>query len=67
MREITNKDDVCQAIAAVMRTLDTGITVTGVQNAGNLSGCFMILQDVLNFLAGCDVEPQKEDEQVKEQ
>ena len=33
MKEITNKDDVCQAIAAVMRTLDTGITVTGVQNA----------------------------------
>lgn len=61
MKEITNKDDVCQAITAVMRTLDTGIAVTGVQNAGNLSGCFMILQDVLGFLANCDIELSKKD------
>lgn len=62
MKEITNKDDVCRAIAAVMRTLDTGITVTGVQNAGNLSGSFMILQEVLNYLAECNIEPAKKPE-----
>ena len=35
------KDEMIARLNAVMKTLDTGITVRGVENAGNLSGCFM--------------------------
>lgn len=52
-----NKKDVMQSLGAVCRTLDGGITVSGVQNAGNLAGCFSILQDVIAYLNDCDIVP----------
>jgi len=55
-----NKDDVCQRINAVCKTLDGGITVSGVQNAGNLAGCFSILQETLAFLSTCEIIPPKQ-------
>lgn len=44
------KQEISQRIAAVCRTLDGGITVTGVQNAANLAGCFNILQEIYQDL-----------------
>lgn len=61
-----DKNEVCQRISAVINTLDTGITVTGVQNAGNISGCYVILKETLDFLLGCDITPiEKEDKDDK--
>lgn len=45
-------------ISAVCRTLDT-ITVTGIQNAGNLTGCYSILNDILLALKDVPMEEQK--------
>lgn len=50
-----DKNEVMRRINAVMKTLDTGIEVRGVQNAGNLAGCFAILDEVAQFLAECDI------------
>ena len=52
MLEIRNRID------AVCRTLDT-ITVTGIQNAGNLTGCYSILKDILVALKDVTMEEQK--------
>ena len=41
------KQDILQRINAVCRTMDTGITITGIKNAGNLAGCFSILQEII--------------------
>lgn len=45
-------------IEAVCRTLDT-ITVTGIQNAGNLTGCYSILNDILLAFPDIPVEEQQ--------
>lgn len=55
MMEIRNR------IEAVCRTLDT-ITVTGIQNAGNLTGCYSILNDILLALRDIPMEEQKKSE-----
>lgn len=55
MFEIRNR------IEAVCRTLDT-ITVTGIQNAGNLTGCYSILNDVLLALRDVPMEETKKPE-----
>ena len=52
MLEIRNRID------AVCRILDT-ITVTGIQNAGNLTGCYSILKDILVALKDVPMEEQK--------
>lgn len=57
-----DKNEVMRRINAVMKTLDTGIEVRGVQNAGNLAGCFEILNEVAQFLAGCDITPISKEE-----
>ena len=54
MMEIRNR------IEAVCRTLDT-ITVTGIQNAGNLTGCYSILNDILLALKNVPMEEQKKE------
>ena len=54
------KEEMIARLNAVMRTLDTGITVRGVENAGNLSGCFMILSEVAQAIAACDIVPPEE-------
>lgn len=41
------KQEMIQRLSAVCRTMDSGITVTGIKNAANLSGCFSILQEIL--------------------
>ena len=57
------KNEICQRIDAVCKTLDGGITVSGAMNAGNLAGCYTILQEVLAELVKCEiVEPTKEDD-----
>lgn len=53
------KNEICQSIEAVCKALDN-ITVCGIANAGNLAGCFSILQDVLVVLK--DVEFKEENE-----
>lgn len=45
-------------IEAVCRTLDT-ITVTGIQNAGNLTGCYSILNDILFALKDIPMEEEE--------
>ena len=45
-------------IEAVCRTLDT-ITVTGIQNAGNLTGCYSILNDLLFALKDIPMEEEE--------
>lgn len=61
------KNDVLQRIDAVCKTLDGGITVSGVQNAGNLTGCFAILQETLAILSNCEItEKKKADSDSKE-
>ena len=44
-----NKNEVLQRIDAVCKNLDGGITVSDVRSAGNLAGCFAILQETLAF------------------
>lgn len=56
------KNDVMQRIDAVCKTLDGGITVSGAQNAGNLAGCFAILQETLAILSNCEITEKKETE-----
>lgn len=63
------KNEVLQRIEAVCRTLDGGITVTGAMNAGNLAGCFTILQETLAMLSNCEIiDPnEKKDEAEAEE
>lgn len=56
------KNDVMQRIDAVCKTLDGGIAVNGAQNAGNLAGCFAILQETLAILSNCEITEKKETE-----
>lgn len=56
------KNDVMQRIDAVCKTLDGGIAVSGAQNAGNLAGCFAILQETLVILKNCEITEIKEPE-----
>lgn len=56
------KNDILQRLDAVCKTLDGGITVSGAQNAGNLAGCFAILQETLAILSKCEITEQKETE-----
>lgn len=56
------KNEVLQRIDAVCKTLDGGITVSGAQNAGNLAGCFAILQETLAILSNCEITDEKETE-----
>ncbi len=61
------KEEMISRLNAVMKTLDTGITVRGVENAGNLSGCFMILNELAQALAVCDViAPEEKEAKAKE-
>lgn len=53
-----DKIEICNRIEAVCRTLDT-ITVTGIQNAGNLTGCYSILNDILLAFPDIPVEEQQ--------
>lgn len=55
------KTEIMQRIDAVCKTLDGGITVSGAQNAGNLAGCFAILQETLNILNNCEITEIKKD------
>lgn len=48
-------------IEAVCKALDN-ITVTGIQNAGNLTGCYSILKDILVAL---DNVPMEDNENPK--
>lgn len=60
------KNEICQRITAVCRTLDGGITVAGAMNAGNLAGCFTILQETLDILERCEItDPKEEKEEAK--
>ena len=64
---IKDKNSVLTAISEVLRTLDGGIVVSGVQNAGNLAGAFMVLNGIAQFLSGCDiVPPTQKDNAAKE-
>lgn len=56
------KNEILQRIDAVCKTLDGGITVSGAQNAGNLAGCFAILQETLTILSNCEITEKKEPE-----
>lgn len=56
------KTEIMQRIDAVCKTLDGGITVSGAQNAGNLAGCFAILQETLAILSNCEITEKKETE-----
>lgn len=56
-----NKNEVCQRLDAVCKTLDGGISVRGVQNAGNLAGCFAVIQEILEYLKQCDIVPLEQD------
>ena len=56
------KNEVLQRIDAVCKTMDGGITVSGAQNAGNLAGCFAILQETLAILSNCEITEKKETE-----
>lgn len=58
--KIMDRNEVLQRIDSVMKTLDGGITVSGAQNAGNLAGCYVILQETLAFLATCEITPQEQ-------
>lgn len=60
-----NKNEVLQRIDAVCKNLDGGITVSDVRSAGNLAGCFAILQETLAFLAICEiVQPEQENSET---
>lgn len=58
-----DKNEVMRRINAVMKTLDTGIEVRGVQNAGNLAGCFAILEGVAKYLSNCEITPMPQEEE----
>lgn len=56
-----DKNEIMGRLHNVMRTLDTGIEVRGVQNAGNLAGCYMILEEVVRALSGCEIKPMEKE------
>lgn len=56
-----DKNEVCMRIDSVCKTLDGGITISDVKSAGNLAGCFAILQETLAFLINCEISVPKED------
>ncbi len=58
-----DKNEVLQRIDAVCKNLDGGITVSDVRSAGNLAGCFAILQETLAFLATCEIIPPKQEDE----
>lgn len=58
-----DKNEVCGRINAVMKTLDN-IEVRGAQNAGNIAGCFSILDEVLQYLSCCDIKLEEKDNKV---
>lgn len=60
------KNEILHRIDAVCKTLDGGISVTGVQNAGNVAGCFAILQETLAILNRCEITEIKETESESE-
>ena len=51
-------DEIRSRIEAVCRTLDT-ITVKGIKNAGNLTGCYSILNDILLAFPDIPMEEQQ--------
>lgn len=57
-----DKNEVLQRIDAVCKNLDGGITVSDVRSAGNLAGCFAILQEVFSFLMTCEIVPPKQED-----
>lgn len=57
-----DKNEVCMRIDSVCKTLDGGITVSDVKSAGNLAGCFAILQETLGFLVNCEISVPKQEE-----
>ncbi len=61
-----DKNEICMRIDSVCRTLDGGITVSDVRSAGNLAGCFSILQDTLAFLSSCEISAPKEKKEKSE-
>ncbi len=63
--KIMDKNEICQRIDTVCKTLDGGITVSGARNAGNLAGCFSILQEVLASLVQCEVIPPKNKDETQ--
>ena len=50
-----DKKELIHRIEMVCKALDGGITVSGVQNAGTLAGCYSVLQEVLKILNGCEI------------
>lgn len=59
------KNEIMQRIRAVMQTMDGGIEVSGVKNAGNLAGCYQILSEVMKMLNDSDIIPlEKKDEDM---
>lgn len=59
------KSEIIQRINAVMRTIDGGIEVSGVKNAGNLAGCYQILSEVMMMLNDSDIIPlEKKDDSM---
>lgn len=60
-----DKNEVCMRIDSVCKTLDGGITVSDVKSAGNLAGCFAILQETLAFLVNCEIDVSKKKEKEK--
>lgn len=59
------KNEIMQRIKAVMQTMDGGIEVSGVKNAGNLAGCYQILSEVMKMLNDSDIIPlEKKDEDM---
>lgn len=59
-----DKNEICMRIDSVCKTLDGGITISDVKSAGNLAGCFAILQETLAFLVTCEISVPKKDEKV---
>lgn len=57
-----DKNEVCMRIDSVCKTLDGGITVSDVKSAGNLAGCFAILQETLAFLVTCEISKPTQEE-----
>ena len=62
-----NKNEICEKLVTVCNTLNI-ISVTGIQNAGNLAGCHGTLQEVISYLISCDIiTPEQKRERAEEQ
>ena len=59
-----SKNEICQRLVDVCNSLNT-LTVTGVQNASCVIGCYNTVQEIAAYLLSCEVVPHDKKRDAK--